>query len=91
LALLGPDFSLEVVDMDRVGDTGQAAPDDRRKCHRGKAKTSESIDKGSPIDPPCIHEFLQTDPLKAVVDALWDRLSDDAKAAIAKMVEALAK
>jgi hypothetical protein len=63
-------------------------------------KPSIPIDKRSPIDPPCIHncpsdncpsDNCPTDPHKVVVDTLWDRLSDDAKAAIARMVEALPK
>jgi hypothetical protein len=41
--------------------------------------------------PEALPAALLADPHKAVVDALWDRLPDGVKAAVAAMVQAAVK
>jgi hypothetical protein len=58
------------------------------------ANLSATIHQGPPIDPLSIRDSRQTDPAdpyKATVDALWYRLPEAVKSAVAAMVEATAK
>ncbi len=66
------------------GDAAVASPKPAKRLRQSRPH------RGSPIDPPVIHDTCQTDPDLVLVQAAWDRLPAAVKAGLVAMVRAAA-
>jgi hypothetical protein len=76
--------SLPIAGLPSPSGSGRSTPSSRQEAHRSALPRPLRATRGAT-------RALPADPHKAVVDALWDRLPDAVKAAVAAMVRAAVK